>query len=142
MSGTAMLRQLHFSMIDLVIHSIDIGSSDDTPQEIFARLGREGFAVCEPFEGDRFLNSFSHIFAGGYAAGYFSYKWSEVLSADCFAAFEEVGIDDDKKVREMGQQFISKILAVGGGIHPSTAFENFRGRKPSSDALLRHSGLQ
>ena len=90
---------------------------------------------------DRFLNSFSHIFAGGYAAGYYSYKWAEVMSADAFAAFEEVGLDNEQAVRELGRQFRATVLARGGSQPPARVFEDFRGRPPSTDALLRHCGL-
>ena len=90
---------------------------------------------------DRFLCSFGHIFAGGYSAGYYSYKWAEVMSADAFAAFEEAGLDDEKAVMETGRRFRETVLSMGGGKHPSEVFKAFRGRDPSPDALLRHSGL-
>jgi oligopeptidase A len=90
---------------------------------------------------DRFLCSFSHIFAGGYAAGYYSYKWAEVLSADAFGAFEEAGLDDTAAVAELGQRFRATVLAEGGSRSPQAVFRSFRGRAPSVDALLRHSGL-
>ena len=99
------------------------------------------FSVLPPLPDDRFLCGFGHIFAGGYAAGYYSYKWAEVLSADAFAAFEEVGLDDEEAVREVGRRFRDTVLSLGGGTHPSEVFRAFRGRDPSPDALLRHSGL-
>ena len=83
----------------------------------------------------------SHSFAGGYSAGYYSYKWAEVLSADAFGAFEEVGLEDEQKVREVGRRFRDTVLSLGGGTHPSEVFKAFRGRDPSPEALLRHSGL-
>ena len=87
------------------------------------------------------LCGFGHIFSGGYAAGYYSYKWSEVLSADAFAAFEEVGLDNEEKVKGMGRRFRSTVLALGGGKAPMEIFKAFRGREPTTKALLRHSGL-
>lgn len=99
------------------------------------------YLVKQPLEFDRFLCGFSHIFAGGYAAGYFSYKWAEVLSADAFAAFEEVGLDNEDKVRETGARFRDTVLAMGGGRDASKVFVDFRGRAPNADALLRHEGL-
>jgi oligopeptidase A len=88
-------------------------------------------------QGNRFQNSFSHIFAGGYAAGYYSYKWAEVLSADAFSAFEEQGIFDAK----IGQKFLHCILEQGGSRPAMESFKCFRGREPNIDALLRHSGI-
>ena len=85
--------------------------------------------------------SFSHIFAGGYAAGYYSYKWAEVLSADAFGAFEEAGLDDAAALAKVGQRYRETILALGGSQHPLDVFRAFRGREPSSQPLLRHSGL-
>jgi oligopeptidase A len=90
---------------------------------------------------DRSLCSFNHIFAGGYAAGYYSYKWAEVLSADAFAAFEEAGLDDERAVRETGRRFRDTVLSLGGSRHPMDIFREFRGREPSPEPLLRHSGL-
>ena len=94
-----------------------------------------------PLPEGRFLCAFSHIFAGGYAAGYYSYKWAEVLSADAFAAFEEAGLDDEAAVSETGRRFRDTVLSEGGSRHPMEIYEQFRGRKPTVDALLRHSGL-
>jgi oligopeptidase A len=90
---------------------------------------------------DAFLCSFGHIFAGGYSAGYYSYKWAEVLSADAFAAFEEAGLDNDAAIRTTGRRFRDTVLALGGSQHPMDIFKAFRGREPSTEALLRHSGL-
>ena len=95
----------------------------------------------EPLPDNRFLCAFSHIFAGGYAAGYYSYKWAEVLSADAFAAFEEAGLDDDRAVQETGYRFRDTVLAQGGSRHPMDIYQDFRGREPSTEALLRHNGL-
>jgi len=98
---------------------------------------RQKVAVLKAPEFNRFQNSFSHIFAGGYAAGYYSYKWAEVLSADAFGRFEEDGIFDEKS----GRAFLSEVLETGGVNEPLANFVAFRGREPSIDALLRHSGL-
>merc|ERR1712127_1139195 len=94
-----------------------------------------------PLPEDRFLCAFNHIFGGGYAAGYYSYKWAEVMSADAFGAFEDVGLENDKEIREVGKMFRSTVLSLGGGVHPMEVFKKFRGREPIPDALLRHSGL-
>jgi oligopeptidase A len=94
-----------------------------------------------PIPEDNFLCSFGHIFAGGYAAGYYSYKWAEVLSADAFAAFEEAGLDDESAVRTVGKRFKDTVLSLGGSLHPMAVFESFRGREPQPEALLKHSGL-
>jgi oligopeptidase A len=98
--------------------------------------------VLPPLPEDAFLCSFSHIFAGGYAAGYYSYKWAEVLSADAFAAFEESGLEDEGAIAATGQRFRETVLALGGSQHPMDIFKAFRGREPNTEALLRHSGLQ
>ena len=98
---------------------------------------RSRVAVVFPPDYNRFPNSFSHIFAGGYAAGYYSYKWAEVLSADAFSLFEEKGVLDPA----VGARFRKEILAVGGSRPALESFKAFRGREPSMDALLRHSGM-
>ena len=91
---------------------------------------------------DRFLNAFTHIFAGGYAAGYYGYKWSEVMSADVFGAFEEAGLDDEEAVRRVGRRYRETFLALGGSVDPMEVFRRFRGRAPSPEALLRQTGLK
>jgi oligopeptidase A len=98
---------------------------------------RDQVSVVRPPEWNRFPHSFSHIFAGGYAAGYYSYKWAEVLSADAYSLFEEMGILSD----EAGKKFRKEILSMGGSRPAMNSFVKFRGRKPSIDALLRHNGL-
>jgi len=98
---------------------------------------RDEVAVFSPPSFNRFQHSFSHIFAGGYAAGYYSYKWAEVLSADAYSAFEEAGIFDTAT----GQRYLQEILQKGGSEDAMVLFKNFRGREPNVDALLRHSGL-
>lgn len=140
-AASIMLRQLHFGMVDMELHN-NFSSQDsvDKVWDINRKISGK-VLVMQPLPEDRFLCSFSHIFAGGYAAGYYSYKWAEVLSADAFSAFEEVGLDDPKKVAEVGKRFRDTVLALGGSEHPSEVFRQFRGRNPKTDALLRHSGL-
>merc|ERR1712232_1315464 len=94
-----------------------------------------------PLDMDRFLCTFRHIFGGGYSAGYYSYKWAEVMSADAFGAFEDVGLDNEQQVQQVGRRFRDTVLSLGGGIEPMEVFRRFRGREPTPDALLRHSGL-
>jgi oligopeptidase A len=98
---------------------------------------RKQVSVIQPPAFNRFENGFTHIFGGGYAAGYYSYKWAEVLSADAFSAFEETGIFN----RDTGNKFLNSILEQGGSREPMELFVEFRGREPTIDALLRHSGL-
>jgi len=105
--------------------------------DLLADVRRE-VAVLVPPAWHRFPNSFSHIFAGGYAAGYYSYKWAEVLSADCYGAFEEAGNPFDQTT---GDRFLREILAVGGSRPAMDSFRAFRGREPQVDALLRHCGM-
>lgn len=139
-AGTMTLRQLHFASTDLELHSrFDQGQGEtvfDREKKIAAKT-----TVMAPLPEDRFLCGFSHIFAGGYSAGYYSYKWAEVLSADCFAAFEEVGLENESAVVETGKRFRDTVLSLGGGTAPLEVFKQFRGREPTVDALLRHSGL-
>ena len=139
-AASAMLRQLFFAAtdIDLYARYPRPGWSD---ADAVKRLNAERYSPAPLVAEDRFLCSFSHIFGGGYAAGYYSYKWSEVLSADCFAAFEEAGLDDDSAVRATGRRYRATLLALGGGEDPMSVFQRFRGRAPSIEALLRHSGL-
>ena len=138
-SGLGMLRQIYFSMMDLYLHSNEMKSEDDIlkVQKDFA----DKYLVTPRIEEDRFLCSFSHIFAGGYSAGYYSYKWAEIMSSDAFGLFEEHDLNDKRKIREVGMKFRSSVLSLGGGTPPSVVFESFRGRKPEVDALLRHNGL-
>jgi len=107
-----------------------------TPLQLLDQVRRQ-IAVVFPPEYNRFPNSFSHIFAGGYAAGYYSYKWAEVLSADAFSLFEELGVLNP----EAGRRFRREVLAVGGSRPALDSFVAFRGRAPKIDALLRHSGM-
>ena len=135
-SAMQMLRQIEFSLFDILLHSDYEPDSDATVQDVLDRV-REEVAVVTPPAFNKFQNSFSHIFAGGYAAGYYSYKWAEVLSADAYAAFEEEGVLNADTARRFREQ----ILSVGGSKDIMDAFIAFRGRKPAVDALLRHTGL-
>jgi oligopeptidase A len=138
-AGSDMLGQLLYGLTDLALHD---GTADGaSPGEVQRRIAKRT-TVLPPLEEDRLLCSFGHIFAGGYAAGYYSYKWAEVLSADAFAAFEQAGLDDEARVREVGQRYRDTVLALGGSRDPMEVFVAFRGREPSTDALLRHAGLQ
>jgi len=135
-SGLQMLRQLEFAIFDFTIH---LQYSSAAPIDIQNTLNevRESVAVLKAPPYNRFQNSFSHIFAGGYAAGYYSYKWAEVLSADAFSRFEETGIFNKKT----GSEFLTRILEQGGSRQPMRLFVDFRGREPSIDALLRQCGI-
>jgi len=135
-SAMQMVRQLEFAIFDMRLHSDFDPLGKQTVNELLDEV-RQKVAVMKfpPFV--RFQNGFTHIFGGGYSAGYYSYKWSEVLSADAFSKFEENGIFD----RETGKAFLKNVLEPGGSKEPSELFRNFRGRGPNIDALLRHSGL-
>ncbi|MDO7597566.1 MAG: oligopeptidase A [Pseudomonadota bacterium] len=135
-SAMIMMRQLEFSLFDFRLHLEFNPEQDKQVEKILAEV-REQVAVVKPPKFNRFAHSFSHIFAGGYAAGYYSYKWAEVLSADAFSKFEEKGIFD----RATGLEFLESILEQGGSREPMDLFIQFRGRKPEIDALLRHSGI-
>ena len=135
-SGLQMVRQLEFSLFDFRIHMEYDPSHAAEIQRILDDV-RKKVAVIKPAEYNRFQHSFSHIFSGGYAAGYYSYKWAEVLSADAFSKFEETGIFNKKT----GKQFLRSILEKGGSQEPMELFKKFRGREPTIDALLRHSGI-
>lgn len=131
-----MLRQLEFALFDFRLHQeFDPASTDQIPALLDEV--RSQVAVMTPPAFNRFQHSFSHIFAGGYAAGYYSYKWAEVLSADAFSRFEEEGIFNPAT----GQSFLKNILEKGGSKEPMELFRAFRGREPQVDALLRHSGI-
>jgi oligopeptidase A len=136
-SGMAMLRQIEFSVFDMRLHCDFDPASRRSALELLQEV-RAKIAVVVPPEYNRFPNSFSHIFAGGYAAGYYSYKWAEVLSADAYGAFEEARSVTDP---ETGARFRDEVLAVGGSRPAAESFRAFRGREPSVDALLRHNGM-
>ncbi|MEO1999873.1 MAG: M3 family metallopeptidase [Planctomycetaceae bacterium] len=139
-AGTQMLRQLNFGMTDMELHHRYDVDGDQSPFDVQRCISRST-SVLAALDDDRSLCSFQHIFAGGYAAGYYSYKWAEVLSADAFSAFEEAGLDDPQAVQRAGRRFRDTVLALGGGRHPMQVFRDFRGRDPQPDALLRHNGL-
>ena len=140
-SGLQMLRQVEFSLFDMLIHHEYEVGGQQTVQQLLDSV-RDRVAVIRPPEFNRFQHSFSHIFAGGYAAGYYSYKWAEVLSADAYSAFEEAAAGSGNVISlETGRRFQQEILAVGGSRPAIESFKAFRGREPSIDALLRHSGM-
>ena len=139
-SGMATLRQIHFALTDLRLHSKWEVNTGTTPDQ-FRRGIAKSTTLLEPIQEDQLLCSFSHIFAGGYAAGYYSYKWAEVLSADAFSAFEEIGLDNEQEIQDKGYLFRDTILALGGSESPSEIFKLFRGRDPSTKALIKHLGL-
>ena len=136
-SALMMVRQLELSLFDFVLHH-DYSPTDGAQVQAVLDNIREQVAVIVPPTFNRFQNSFSHIFAGGYAAGYYSYKWAEVLSADAFSRFEKEGIFN----AQTGQDFLKAILEKGGSEAPMALFKSFMGREPNIDALLRHSGIK
>lgn len=139
-SAMQMLRQLEFSIFDFNMHANYNPNATNNNEYIQNALNevREQYAVVKAPDFNRFQHGFSHIFAGGYAAGYYSYKWAEVLSADAFSLFEEQGIFN----AETGRSFLTNILEKGGSKEPSELFKAFRGRAPEIEALLRHSGIE
>ncbi|MCM2327737.1 MAG: M3 family metallopeptidase [Lysobacter sp.] len=134
-SGMQFVRQIEFALFDMRLHH-DFDRAADTPLALLERVRRQ-VAVVHPPAWHRFPNQFSHIFGGGYAAGYYSYKWAEVLSADAFGAFEEEGVLNP----DTGARFRDEVLGVGGSRPALESFVAFRGRKPRIDALLRHNGM-
>jgi oligopeptidase A len=140
MSGSAMLRQIHLSSVDMELHYRYCPGGDETPIDVRERIAKTT-TVLPPLPEDAFLCAFGHIFEGGYAAGYYSYKWAEVLSADAFAAFEETGLEDEVAIHDTGRLYRDTILAMGGSMHPMEIFKAFRGREPKTTALLKHNGL-
>ncbi|HEY4317143.1 MAG TPA: M3 family metallopeptidase [Herbaspirillum sp.] len=149
-SGMQMLRQVEMSLFDMRLHDSagESGNGQNSVQQVLDEVRAE-FSVMPAPPFNRYQNAFSHIFAGGYAAGYYSYKWAEVLSADAYSAFEEAGAASAKAEGgagnvvsiEAGRKFRDEILAVGGSRSALESFKAFRGREPSIDALLRHSGM-
>jgi len=140
MAGSAMVRQLEFGMTDMKLHSAYDPDGTVHPFEVHREIA-ERTQILEPLKEDHFLCAFSHIFAGGYAAGYYSYKWAEVLSADLYSAFEFAGFENPDAIQEMGKRFRESFLALGGGVDPMKVFKDFMGREPSTEALLRHNNL-
>jgi oligopeptidase A len=135
-SGMQMVRQLEFALFDFRLH-MEYEPSRGRTIEALVEDVRRDVAVVRPPAFNRFQNSFTHIFAGGYAAGYYSYKWAEVLSADAYSKFEERGVFDV----QTGREFLHHILEMGGSFDAMELFMRFRGRPPQVDALLRHSGI-
>jgi oligopeptidase A len=137
-SGLQTLRQIEFSLFDMLVHSEHDPAQDFMP---LLQSVRDEVAVMRPPSFNRMVHTFSHIFAGGYAAGYYSYKWAEVLSADAYAAFEETAAADGTPSVETGRLYRKAILEAGGSRPALESFKAFRGREPSMDALLRHQGM-
>ncbi|WP_211443983.1 M3 family metallopeptidase [Collimonas humicola] len=139
-SGLQALRQVEFSLFDMHLHDDYDPYGSQSVQDVIDQV-RGQVAVIAPPAFNRFQHSFGHIFAGGYAAGYYSYKWAEVLSADAYSAFEEAAVGGNVVSAETGRKFRDEILAVGGSRPALESFKAFRGREPNIDALLRHSGM-
>ncbi len=137
-SGMQTLRQIEFSLFDMLLHAEHDPAHDLLPLQ---QQVRDEVAVLQPPAWSRTANTFSHIFAGGYAAGYYSYKWAEVLSADAYAAFEETADADGLPNRDTGKRYLQTILEMGGSRPAMASFKAFRGREPQLDALLRHQGM-
>jgi len=137
-SGMQTLRQIEFALFDMLLHTEQQPPKDFQP--LLDRVRAE-VAVVQPPAFSRTAHTFSHIFAGGYAAGYYSYKWAEVLSADAYAAFEETSAEDGTPSLETGRQYRREILEAGGSRPAMESFKAFRGREPHLDALLRHQGM-
>ena len=140
-AGLATLRQIHFALTDLRLHSVWTPELEITPNAMRRDIAVTT-TVMPPIPEDEFLCAFGHIFSGGYSAGYYSYKWAEVLSADAFAAFEEVGLDKEEDIQATGARFRDTVLSLGGSQSPADVFAAFRGRPASTEALIRHSGLK
>ena len=139
-SGLGMLRQIEFSLFDMHLHYDFVPDAGRSAQDVLDKV-RQDIAIVVPPAYNRFPNNFSHIFAGGYAAGYYSYKWAEVLSADAFSAFEETRMERGVLDSATGARFRDEVLAVGGSRPAAESFRAFRGRDPQVDALLRHNGM-
>ena len=138
-TGLMTLRQIEFALIDMRLHAEP--GHEGRLEELVAEVRRE-IAVIEPPAYNRFLNGFSHIFAGGYSAGYYSYKWAEVLSADAWSAFEEKAAQSGSVLDvATGRRYRQEVLETGGSRDALASFVAFRGRPPSIDALLRQQGL-
>ncbi|MDA0866731.1 MAG: M3 family metallopeptidase [Cyanobacteria bacterium] len=140
MTGSAILRQVSFGWLDIELHSRYQPGGTETIWDVRDRLAKTT-TVIPPLPEDAFLCAFNHIFAGGYAAGYYSYFWAEVLSADAFAAFEDAGLEDEQAIAKTGRRFRDTVLSLGGSQHPMEVFKAFRGREPSTAALLKARGL-
>src|SRR5690554_1526809 len=140
-SGMQMVRQIEFSLFDMAIHNQSKGLSTVQVLHTLEDI-RQEVAVVFPPNWHRFPHNFSHLFAGGYGAGYYSYKWAEVLSSDAYGLFEENTLDNQGTLNPViGNKFRQEILAVGGSRPAADSFKAFRGREPSPEALLRHCGM-
>ena len=137
-AGMGTLRQIEFSLFDMLLHT---GAAKDGDYMALLKQVRDEVSVLPTTDYNRSTNTFSHIFAGGYAAGYYSYKWAEVLSADAYAAFEETQAADGSHSAQTGKQYLHSILEMGGSRSAMDNFKAFRGREPQLDALLRHQGM-
>ena len=137
-SGLQTLRQIEFALFDMLLHTAHDPAEDFMP---LLDAVRKEVAVLPAPDWSRPAHTFGHIFAGGYAAGYYSYKWAEVLSADAYAAFEESVLPDGSPNAQTGRKYLQTILEVGGSRPAMDSFKAFRGREPSIDALLRHQGM-
>ena len=137
-SGLQTLRQVEFALFDMRLHAEP--GSEDRITEVLDEVRNE-VSVFKPPALNRFQHSFSHIFAGGYSAGYYSYKWAEVLSADAWSAFEESALDGGVLNVATGRRYRQAVLEAGGSRPAMESFKAFRGREPSIDALLRHQGM-
>ncbi len=134
------VRQLRFSLVDMDLHTKFPSANFKSVADV-EKAAAERFAVIPSLPEDRFLCSFSHIFSGGYSAGYYSYMWADVLAADAFGLFEEHDLHSDADVKRIGKRYTETILAKGGAMHPMEVFKAFRGREPDVTALLRQKGL-
>ncbi len=134
-AASACRRQLSFAKTDMLLHNGETRPSNDVKTEVFNHFG------LPMVEEDRFLCAFTHIFSGGYSAGYYGYKWAEVMSADCYGAFEEAGLADDAAMKRLGAKYRETVLGLGGSISAIDVFRKFRGRDPEITALLRQQGL-
>ena len=144
MIGNGTLRQLQFGKTDLALHQrygLPGGNDASTPFEMERQIARETL-VTPMLDDETQLPAFGHLFAGGYAAGYYSYKWAEVLAADAFAAFAEVGLDDEAAVAEVADRFRRTVLGLGGSLPAAEVYRQFRGRDATADALLADQGLK
>ncbi|MGL4854660.1 MAG: M3 family metallopeptidase, partial [Lentisphaeria bacterium] len=139
-AAMGMLRQINLGWLDMALYSEFDPYGSKNPLELQMEIAKK-CATMPPLQESRLINSFTHIFCGGYGAGYYSYKWSEVLSADAFSAFEEAGLENENEIMKLGRKYRDTILALGGSKPPMDVFVQFRGRKPSTKPLLKHNGL-
>ena len=135
-AASACRRQLALAKTDMELHNRKVADPNALKERIFSHFG------VPMIPEDRFLNAFTHIFSGGYSAGYYGYKWSEVMSADAFGAFEEAGLDNDRKMQQLGRKYRRTILSMGGSEGALEVFKKFRGRAPTIEAILRQQGLK